>query len=490
MINTYPRIDVAIIGAGFGGLGAALRLDQEGRGDFLVFERHDAVGGTWHVNTYPGAQCDIPSALYSFSFAPNPEWTRLYALQPEIEDYLQSCVENGGIADRIKLNHEVRLATWNEQSARWIVETSGGTWSARILIGALGPFSEPSTPDLPGLQSFEGAVFHSAQWDHSRDLVGKNVGVIGTGASAVQFLPRVAPDAAHLTLFQRTPTWILPHPDRRIHSTFARIFTLCPRTQRALRSMFSGVQAAFVPGLVRHPSLLFPAAVLGRIHLRRQVPDTTLRRKLTPTYRFGCKRPTYSNAFYPALCRDNVHVETNPIAMVHPNGIETSDGHQHELDTIILGTGFQVAGHSGFRRIVGRHGISLNDAWRDGEMTSYNGTSVHGFPNFFILLGPNSVVYTSQVVTIEAQVDYVLACLRAMDEQQAVSVDVRREIQARFTADVDRALQKSVWNAGGCSSYYLSPSGRNVTFWPGSVRNFERALADLDIADFEFGVVG
>ncbi|CCQ14482.1 putative uncharacterized protein [Rhodococcus sp. AW25M09] len=482
--TAVPHVDVAIIGAGFGGLGAAIRLEQEGRGDFLIFERDTAVGGTWHVNTYPGAQCDIPSALYSFSFAPNPEWTRLYPLQPEIEAYLNDCTDRFEIRDRIRFGHEVLDATWNDEQARWMVRTSAGTWSARILIGALGPFSEPSTPSIQGLESFSGSVFHSAKWDHQHSVKGRRLAVIGTGASAVQFVPRLAPEVAHLTLFQRTPTWILPHPDRPISESGRSVLRKFPPAERAMRRMFDLFQEALVPGLIRHRSMLAPLTALGRAHLRRQVKDPVLREKLTPGYEFGCKRPTFSNKFYPALCRENVTVETTGIERIVPEGIITTDGTVHEVDDIVLGTGFTVAGHSGFRRIVGRDGTSLADGWPDGEMSSYRGTTVHGFPNFFMLLGPNSVVYTSQVVTIEAQVNYVLEALRAMDSGAIAALEVTERAQTEFADYTDEQLAGSVWNSGGCSSYYLSPSGRNVTYWPGSVRNFTRKMSTIELGHY------
>ncbi|ORM27728.1 NAD(P)/FAD-dependent oxidoreductase [Williamsia sp. 1135] len=483
--RTSEHVDIAIIGTGFGGLGAAIRLKQEGIEDFVVFERADAVGGTWHVNTYPGAQCDIPSALYSFSFAPNPDWTRLYPLQPEIEAYLNDCTDRLGVRRHIRFGHDVQDASWDDDARLWSVTTSNGHWTARVLIGALGPFSEAATPDIAGLETFAGNVFHSADWDHEAELAGR-IAVIGTGASAVQFIPQIAPEAEHLTLFQRTPTWIMPHPDRPVHARVRNLFRRVPRTQRALRKQFDLVQDAFVPGLVRWNRLLAPAAALGRVHLRRQVGDPELRKKLTPDYAFGCKRPTFSNKYYPALTRPNVTVETAAINSVRPEGIETADGVVHEVDTIVLGTGFTVSRHSGFRRIRGRGGVSLAETWPNGEMASYRGTTVHGFPNFFMILGPNSVVYTSQVVTIEAQVEHILAALRVLSTRKDSAIEVKASAQQEFCSMVDRKLAGSVWNSGGCSSYYLSPSGRNVTFWPGSVRSFTRAMSRVELSDYIF----
>lgn len=476
---------VAIIGAGFGGIGAAIRCLQNGFDDLVVFERAAAVGGTWEVNTYPGAQCDIPSALYSFSFAPNPDWTRLYPLQREIQAYIDRCAADFGVTPHVRCGHDVTDASWDDLAQVWRLTVNGSSFTADVLVGATGPFSDPSRPDIPGLDDFDGDVFHSAQWDHDWSPTGKRVAVIGTGASAVQFVPQMQPQVAHLTLFQRTPTWILPHPDRPIPQRVRTMFARVPATQRALRGACSLVQEMMVPGLVSHPALLKPAAALGRWHLRRQVADETLRAELTPTYSFGCKRPTFSNRYYPALTAPNAAVVSEAIVGVRAEGIETADGRVHEVDTILLGTGFKLAAGKGFSRIHGADGRSLSQAWSNGEMKAYRGTSVAGFPNFFMILGPNSVVYTSQVVTIEAQVDYLIDALKTMRRRGIRSFDVTQSAQARFVNEVDKGLEDSVWNTGGCSSYYLSPSGRNFTFWPGYVFTFRRAMKHVNWDDFD-----
>lgn len=476
---------VAIIGAGFGGICAAIRCLQSGFDDLVVFERASAVGGTWEANTYPGAQCDIPSALYSFSFAPNPEWTRLYPLQREIQAYIARCADDFDVTPHVRCGHDVTDASWDDLAQVWRLTVNGSVVTADVLVGATGPFSEPAHPDIPGLDDFEGDVIHSARWDHTWSPTGKRVAVIGTGASAVQFVPRIQPNAQHLTLFQRTPTWILPHPDRPVPRAIRRMFARVPCTQRAVRGACSLVQELMVPGLVSHPGILKPAAALGRWHLRRQVDDDALRAALTPTYQFGCKRPTFSNKYYPALSAENASVVTDAIVRVHPTGIETADGAVHEVDSILLGTGFKLAAGEGFSRIHGRDGRSLSDTWGTGEMAAYMGTSVAGFPNFFLILGPNSVVYTSQVVTIEAQVDYLLDALTGMRDRGIRSIDVTRAAQDRFVDEVDAGLAASVWNTGGCASYYLSPSGRNVTFWPGFVFTFRRAMRHVRWDDFD-----
>jgi len=483
------RVRVAIIGAGFGGLGTAIALKRAGIDDFVVLERAGDVGGTWQVNTYPGAQCDIPSILYSFSFAPNPHWSRLYPLQAEIHDYLRRCAEDFGITPHLRLRHEVREAAWDEDAAVWRVRTDHGVWEAQVLVGAIGPFSEPAVPDLPGLSRFRGTTFHSSAWNHDRDLAGRRIAVVGTGASAVQLIPRIQPAAARLTVFQRTPTWIMPHPDRPMTGPPQRLFARAPAAQRLARSGLDLLQEALVPGLVRRPWLLKGMEAISRAHLRRQVRDPQLRAKLTPAYAFGCKRPTFSNAYYPALAAPNVDVVTDAIHEVTPAGVVTADGAEHDVDTIVFGTGFRMTDHPGFGRIRGRGGRSLAEAW-NGSPRAYLGTTIAGFPNFFLMLGPNSVVYTSQVVTIEAQVAYVLSCLAAMDRSGLSTVEVRARVQDDFVREVDHGLRGSVWNTGGCRSYYLDAAGRNFVFYPGFNRRFRARTRRVDLADYHLGRTG
>lgn len=476
-------VRIAIIGAGFGGLGTAIGLKRSGIEDFVVLERAGEVGGTWQVNTYPGAQCDIPSILYSFSFAPNPRWSRLYPYQPEIRDYLHRCAEDFGIVPHLRLRHEVLDARWDDAAGVWRIRTDRGDWTAQVLVGAIGPFSEPATPELPGLSRFDGATFHSSAWDHEHDLTERRVAVIGTGASAVQIIPRLAPVVDRLTVLQRTPTWIMPHLDRPVTGWPRRVLDRVPGALRFARTGLDLVQEALVPGLVHEPWLLKGMSAVARAHLRRQVRDPGLRAKLTPSYAFGCKRPTFSNAYYPALSRPNVDVVTEPIREVRRHGVVTEDGTEHPVDTIVFGTGFRMTDHPGFTRLHGRDGRSLAEVW-DGSPTAYLGTTVAGFPNFFLLLGPNSVVYTSQVVTIEAQVAYILSCLTAMARAGLSTLEVREEVQRAFVREVDHGLRRSVWNTGGCRSYYLDASGRNFVFYPGFNRRFRARTRQVDLTDY------
>jgi cation diffusion facilitator CzcD-associated flavoprotein CzcO len=477
------RTRVVVIGAGFGGIGTAVRLKQSGIDDFVVLERAAEPGGTWQVNTYPGAQCDIPSILYSFSFAPNPNWTRLYPLQPEIYDYLRDCVHRFGLAGHFHCNQDVTEASWDEQAQIWRVHTAETVWEAQFLVAATGPFSAPATPDLLGLESFRGQMFHTADWNHDHDLRGERIAVVGTGASAVQIIPRLQPLADTLTVFQRTPTWILPHPDQPMTGWPSALFERVPLTQRLARKGLDLLQEALVPGFVYKPSLLKGLAALGRAHLRRQVRDPDLRAKLLPHYAFGCKRPTFSNTYYPALASPNVEVVTDGIVEVQERGVLTADGAFREVDTIVMGTGFRMGDNPSFDIIRGQDGRSLAQTW-NGSAEAFLGTTISGFPNFFMILGPNSVVYTSQVVTIEAQVEYIVSCILQMDERGIGSIDVRADVQREFVRATDRRLATSVWNAGGCSSYYLVDGGRNYTFYPGFNRSFRARTKRADLAHY------
>jgi cation diffusion facilitator CzcD-associated flavoprotein CzcO len=462
---THSRI--AIVGAGFSGLCMAIRLKQEGIEDFVVLERADEVGGTWRDNTYPGCQCDIPSALYSLSFAPNPDWTRFYPRQAEIRDYLQRVAKDFGVLPYIRFGHDMSGAAWDDDAQHWRLESSKGTLTADVLVGGTGGLSTPSTPDIPGLDDFEGTVFHSAEWDHDHDLEGERVAVIGTGASAIQFVPKIQPQVGQLHLFQRTPSWVMPDPDRRFSDFERRLFRRLPLTQRLLRAGLYFAHETTVFGTIVDRRLSKVFEQIARRHLRSQVRDPELRAKLTPNYTLGCKRITMSDAYYPALTQPNAEVVTDPIREVRPGSIVTVDGTEREVDTIILGTGFKVHDNPAFERLRGRGGKTLREVWQ-GSPRAYLGTTIAGFPNLFLIVGPNSAGgYNSILFTTEAHVNYVIACLREMDKRGLKAVEVRPDVYEEFNRKADERLGASVWNKGGCASWYLDSNGRNGVWWPG-----------------------
>jgi cation diffusion facilitator CzcD-associated flavoprotein CzcO len=484
--GTPPRhVRVGIVGAGFAGLGMAIALKRAGMTDFVIWERDPDVGGTWWANTYPGCQCDIPSHLYSFSFALNPEWRRTYATQPEIEDYLRRIADDYGLRAHVETSCEVTSAAWDEASHRWNVSTQRGQYTADVVIAAPGPLSEPSIPALPGLESFEGTTFHTANWNHGHDLTGRRVAVIGTGASAIQAVPEIQPVVESLTIFQRTPPWVVPHRDRPITDAERAIYRRAPALQRAVRAGVYLGRELLVPGLVHRPQLMHLLEKAARKHLEKHVADPGLRAKLSPDYTLGCKRILPSNKWYPAITQPNVAYVTEGIDRVRPDGIVDRNGERHRVDTIVFATGFHVTDIRIAHRITGAAGTTLDAEW-DGSPEAYRGTAVAGFPNLFFLVGPNTGLgHNSIVFMIEAQVAYVMDALRTMQRAGASRLEVRPEAQAAFNARIQRKLSTTVWNTGGCSSWYLDRNGRNATIWPdftfrfwGQMRRFDpRAYA-------------
>ena len=472
------HLRVAIIGSGFGGLGAAIRLKQEGVEDFLVFEKSDDLGGTWRDNSYPGCACDVPSHLYSFSFALNPDWSRSFSGQAEIWAYLRRCVERFGIGPHLRFGHEVRSADWDEAAQHWRVETARGTYTADALVAAAGPLSEPTVPDLPGLDSFAGTVFHSARWDHGHDLAGRDVAVIGTGASAIQFVPRIQPKVGRLRLFQRTAPWIISRGDRRLTNAERALFRAVPAAQRLARLSIFLTQELTAVGFLK-PRLGRVAQRIAARHLRRSVPDRELRTRLTPDYAMGCKRVLRSDDYLPAVTQPNVDLVTAGIREVRPAGIVTADGVEHPVDTIILGTGFHVTDAPIGDLVRGRDGRSLAEVWQ-GSPEAYLGTSVAGFPNLFLVLGPSTGLgHTSVVYIIEAQLRYVLDALRYLRRDGVGAVEPLPESQRAFRTEVDRRMRTTVWSTG-CQSWYIDKTGRNSSIWPSFASAFRRRLRRFD----------
>jgi cation diffusion facilitator CzcD-associated flavoprotein CzcO len=477
---------VAIIGSGFAGLGMAIKLKQAfGLEDVVVLERRDDVGGTWHVNTYPGCQCDVPSHLYSFSFAPNPDWSRAFSMQPEIGAYLKRCADDFDVRRHLHTETDVESARWDEDRARWCIDTSRGSLEADVLVSAVGGLSEPSVPRLPGIERFEGDTWHSADWNHEHDLTGERVAVIGTGASAIQFVPHIQPQVGALKVFQRTPPWIVPHPDHPIAPRVRRLLKRFPLVQHVMRDAIYWGREAIVIGF-RNPGLMARGPEkIARRHLHRQVSDPALREQLTPHYRMGCKRTLISDEYFPALQQDNVKLVTDPIAEVRERSIVTEDGTEHAVDTIIYGTGFKIMDMPIAERVRGKDGRLLSEVW-DGTPQAHHGITVAGFPNFFLLLGPNTGLgHTSVVFMIEAQIAYVAGALRELQERRVAVAEVRPEAQRASTEDVQRRLQGTVWNTGGCASWYLDDKGTNAVIWPGFTWAYKRRTLHFDAGSYD-----
>jgi cation diffusion facilitator CzcD-associated flavoprotein CzcO len=480
-------VEVAIVGAGFSGLGMAIRLRQAGIEDFVVLERGEDVGGTWLYNSYPGCQCDIPSHLYSFSFALNPEWSRTYSTQPEIWRYLRRCAEEHGVVPHLRLGNELRGAAWDEGERVWRLKTSGGELRARFLVMAPGGLHEPRLPDIPGAERFEGAAFHSAEWDHDQELAGRRVAVIGTGASAIQIVPKIQPEVSRLVLFQRTPAWVVPHTDRPVSRFEQRLYRALPFTQRAVRGAIYWLREALVPGLTGNRKLMRPVQRMARRHLERQVPDPELRRKLMPSYEIGCKRILLSSDYYPSLAQPNVEVVTDGVREIRERSIVDAAGVEHEVDTIVFGTGFHVTDMPFAKLVRGRKGALLDKVW-DGSPQAYLGTTVAGFPNLFTMIGPNTGLgHNSIVFMAEAQIAYVLDCLRTVAREGAETVEVRADVQEAYNRELQSELRDTVWTAGGCSSWYIDAKGRCTTIWPDFTWRFRRRTRRFDAESYVLG---
>ena len=458
---------IAILGTGFAGLGLAVRLKQAGMHDFVLLERASDVGGTWRDNTYPGCQCDIPSHLYSFSFAPNPDWSRLFPIQPEIQEYLRGVARDFDVLPHIRFDHEVTGAEWDEDAALWRIATSQGSVTAHIVVTGQGGLSEPSIPDLPGLDRFEGPAFHSAEWDHEHSLDGERVAVIGTGASAIQFIPYIQPKVGKLTLFQRTPPWVMPHPDRPIRPAEKRLFRRFPVTQRLFRAAIYAFFESRVVPFTMAPSLMKAGERIALRHMAEDVPDRELRRKLTPRYRMGCKRVLMSNTYYKALAQPNAEVVTDGIKEIRERSIVTADGTEHPVDTIIFGTGFHVTDLPMTEFVRGRGGRTMSEVFQ-GSPQAYLGTTVAGFPNMFMLTGPNTGLGHNSIVK----------------RRGAGVFEVRPEVQEAFNAELQEQLEGTVWNSGGCSSWYIDRNGKNTVLWPTWTWKYRRSTRRFDAENY------
>jgi cation diffusion facilitator CzcD-associated flavoprotein CzcO len=477
-------LTAVIVGAGFSGLAAGIQLKRAGFQDFVILEKAERVGGTWRENTYPGAACDVPSHLYSYSFEPNPKWSRAYGGQAEILAYLEHCADKYGLRPHLKFGQHVDAARFDESTGTWHVATAAGErFEARALLLGNGALHMPALPDIPGLDSFRGKRFHSARWDHDYDLTGKRVAVIGTGASAIQFVPQIAPKVARLEVYQRTAPWIVPKRDRTISSTEQWLFEHVPATHWLRRTGLYWAMESRVVGFAYAPKV---NELLENIVLRllaSAVPDPELRAKLTPNYRFGCKRVLISNDWYPALQRDNVDVITDRIESITPRGVRTVDGTEREVDALILGTGFRVSEYLSAIEIRGRDGVALNDAWRT-SLRNYLGISVSGFPNLFLLMGPNTGLgHNSMIFMIEAQARYAASAIEQLRANQLAFVDVLPSAEQAFRAELARKMKNTVWTTG-CQSWYQTPNGE-VFLWPGATVDYWWRTRNIDLRAYE-----
>jgi cation diffusion facilitator CzcD-associated flavoprotein CzcO len=481
------HVRVAIVGSGFGGLGAAARLRREGVTDFVVLERAGSVGGTWRDNTYPGCACDVPSHLYSFSFAPHADWPRTFSGQEHIRAYLEQVTDRFGLRPHLRLDTEVKRMRWDSARLCWEIETSGGRLCADVVVSATGPLSDPKVPDVPGIGTFPGKVFHSARWDHDYDLRGKRVAMVGTGASAIQIVPAIQPEVEHLTLFQRTPPWVLPRVDRDISDVERRLHRTLPFTAKLRRGLLWGIREVQVQAFTKYPSGLGPVERMAERNIARAVKDPALRARLTPDYRIGGKRILLPNTYYPALARENVDVVASGLAEIDGSTLVAADGSTAEVDAIVFGTGFHVTDMPIAERVVGADGRTLAQAWAETGMRSLRGASAAGFPNWLTIIGPNTGLgNSSMILMIESQLNYMADFVRQLDVLGGrAALDARPEAVQAWNDRVQERMKRTVWNTGGCTSWYLDANGRNTTVWPGTTTEFRSATRRVDLAEYE-----
>ncbi|GLP83166.1 flavin-containing monooxygenase [Mycobacterium antarcticum] len=484
------RTRAVIIGTGFSGLGMAIALQKQGFGanDFVILEKAAEIGGTWRDNTYPGCACDIPSHMYSFSFEPKPDWTHMWSLQPEILDYLKGVTEKYGLRRYVRFNAHVERAHWDDAEMRWHVFTgSGEEYVTQFLISGAGALHIPLIPDVEGRDDFAGAAFHSAQWDHSVDITGKRVAVIGTGASAIQLVPEIVKDVAELQVYQRTPPWVMPRPNNALPQWIRRVFTDVPGTRAAMRLGIYWMHEVVGFGMTKQPELLRIGAWLGKWNIRRAVKDKALRRKLTPNYRAGCKRILNSDTYYRGIANPKTQVITEPIARMTQRGIVTGDGVEHPVDVVVFATGFHVTDSYSYVDIKGPGGEDLVDRWNRTGVEAHRGVAVANMPNLFFLLGPNTGLgHNSVVFMIEAQIRYVAQAIAAVGKARAQAVAPTRDAQEAFNDDLQHDLAKTVWNTGGCRSWYMDSHGVNRVLWGGMTWQYWLATRRFKADEYEF----
>ncbi|MGW4059183.1 flavin-containing monooxygenase [Amycolatopsis sp. NPDC004747] len=481
------RFKVVIVGTGFSGLGQAIQLEKAGIRDYVILEKATEVGGTWRDNSYPGCACDVQSHMYSFSYEQNPGWSRSFSPQPEIFEYLKGVADKYRLRENIRFGVELTGAHWDERERRWTATTRDGReFVAQFLVSGVGGLHIPQVPELPGITNFKGQTWHSARWNHEYDLRGKKVAVVGTGASAVQFVPKIAAEVAELTLFQRTPPWIMPKPDHAMPSWAQTLFKRVPGTQRLYRNALYWLLEARAIGFNGHPAIMKAGELIAKRNIAKGIKDPALRRKVTPDYTMGCKRVLISNDYYPALARPNVEVNTAGIKEVKAHSIVDSAGVEHEVDAIVYGTGFKVTDALEYLDITGVDGRDLAKEWATAGMRTHKGITVSGFPNLFFLLGPNTALgHNSVVFMIESQSRYVVDAIKLADSRGAAALDVRPGVQDEFQREIQDKLVKGVWTQGGCKSWYLDAQGVNRTIWPGFTWRYWLETRKVDPADYE-----
>jgi cation diffusion facilitator CzcD-associated flavoprotein CzcO len=458
---------IIIVGAGFGGLGMAMRLKQEGIDDFVILERAEDVGGAWRDNTYPGVACDVPSHLYSFSYMPKADWSRVFSPGGEIWDYLRDCAQKSGLVPHIHFGAELTKAEWDAEASRWMVETPLGVWRAQYLITATGVLADAHLPDIPGVESFTGNAFHSARWDHSVSIEGKRVGIVGSGASALQILPEMAKTAGEVVMFQRSAPYVVPRPDRAYSEAEKRSFARLPETMDALRSEIFWTGEYMFAQRRAVPTFVAEARDLALGHLAAQVPDEELRKKLTPDYEIGCKRVLIANNYYPAFNQDNVTLETSALASVEGGTAVAVSGNSYDVDVLVFATGFEAPEPPVAHVVHGKDGVKLADQWDQG-MQAYDSTAVPGFPNMFMVLGPNTGLgHHTMVFMIEAQVDYILGALDHAKNNEYEVIEATPEAEASYLDGIEARAAGTVWLDGGCKFWYRDPrSDRLTVLWP------------------------
>jgi cation diffusion facilitator CzcD-associated flavoprotein CzcO len=477
-------VSIAVVGAGLGGVGAAVLLHRAGYDEVTVFERGERVGGVWNHNTYPGAACDVPSHLYEFSFDPNPRWSRRYAPQAEIQSYVEGVARRHGVLDRIRTGTEVTSARWDEDSGRWILQTSAGVHEAAVLLTACGQLSVAKMPSIPGLESFDGPVFHTSQWRHDVDLLGKRVAVVGTGCSAIQTVPAIQPLVGQLDVYQRSPGWTIPKMDFPYSERTQRLFERFPILQRLDRAAIFAFMELGALGMTRYPRLLGPFRALGRRQITKAIADEELRAKVTPRDEIGCKRLMLTDEWYPTLTKANVELITDPIAEVTAGGLRLEDGSERPADVVVLATGFETHGFVAPMEITGAGGRSLSEVWSPVPR-AYLGLSVPSFPNMFLLYGPNTNGGTGSVIdTIEAGVSHVIAALSHLELARASRIEVRAQTAQAFDTQLRAALGTSVWHTG-CTNWYVDENGNDPNQWPWLWSTYRRRASRIEPGAYE-----